>query len=226
MQKDNSDVIADVILPFEKTGEYFVEDLGEIEKKQIYDFLKRFFDIVISFAALILLFLPMLVIAISIKFASKGPVFYRQERLGLGGRKFRVIKFRTMHMDAESDGAQWSLSDDDERAFPLGQVLRKTRLDELPQMWCILRGEMSLVGPRPERECFYNVFETYIHGFNERLKVKPGLTGLAQVYGGYYLMPEEKIMYDVDYIKRRSLWLDFKIILKTFKIIVFGGGAK
>jgi len=129
-------------------------------------------------------------------------------------------------MDAESNGAQWSEGERDTRIFPLGHKLRQYRLDELPQFWCILKGDMSLVGPRPERECFYKEFETYIHGFSERLKVKPGLTGLAQVNGGYNLKPEEKIIYDVEYIKTRSLALDLKLIFKTVGVVIDHKGAK
>lgn len=218
-----------VIMPYEANEEFFVEDLGEIDKKPVYSFFKRAFDIVFSIIALVVLALPMAVIAILVKFSNKssgGTIFYHQERLGLNGAKIDVIKFRTMHMDAEANGAQWSNGDDDPRITPFGRVLRKTRLDELPQFWCILKGEMTLVGPRPEREIFYNQFDKYIHGFRERLKVKPGLTGHAQVCGGYYLKPEEKIVYDVEYIKKRSLWLDFKIILKTAKVIFKHEGAK
>ena len=218
-----------VIMPCEVNEEFFVEDLGEIDKKPVYSFFKRAFDIVFSIIALVVLALPMAVIAILVKFSNKssgGTIFYHQERLGLNGAKIDVIKFRTMHMDAEANGAQWSNGDDDPRITPFGRVLRKTRLDELPQFWCILKGEMTLVGPRPEREIFYDQFDKYIHGFRERLKVKPGLTGHAQVCGGYYLKPEEKIVYDVEYIKKRSLWLDFKIILKTAKVIFKHEGAK
>lgn len=107
-----------------------------------------------------------------------------------------------------------------------GRFLRKTRLDELPQLWNILKGELSIVGPRPERECFYKEFETYIHGFSNRLKVKPGLIGLAQVNGGYDLKPEEKIVFDMEYIRERSVWIDLGIILKTVGVVVFGRGAK
>jgi lipopolysaccharide/colanic/teichoic acid biosynthesis glycosyltransferase len=218
-----------VIMPYESSGEFFVEDLGEIDKKPVYSFLKRAFDIIFSILALLVLALPMAIIAILVKFSNKstgGTVFYHQERLGLNGAKIDVIKFRTMHMDAETNGAQWSNGDDDPRITPLGRVLRKTRLDELPQFWCILKGEMTLVGPRPEREIFYDQFDQYIHGFRERLKVKPGLTGYAQVCGGYYLKPEEKIVYDVEYIKKRSMWLDIKIVFRTLKVVFTGEGAK
>ena len=215
-----------VILPYEVTGEFFMEPLGEIEKKPIYSFLKRFFDIVASFCALVVLALPMLVVAVIIKCTSPGTAFYRQERLELNGKRFCIIKFRTMRMDAEADGAQWSAGDEDPRITPFGAFLRKTRIDELPQLVCILQGTMSVVGPRPERECFYDEFETYIHGFHERLKVKPGLTGLAQVEGGYNLHPEEKIVYDLEYIRTRSFWLDLKIIFKTVGVVLSHEGAK
>ena len=215
-----------VILPYEVTEEFFIESLGEVEKKQIYSFCKRLFDIVASLCALIVLAIPMLVVAVAIKCTSPGTAFYRQERLGLDGKRFHIIKFRTMRMDAETNGAQWSAGDEDPRITPFGAFLRKTRIDELPQLVCILRGTMSVVGPRPERKCFYEEFETYIHGFHERLKVKPGLTGLAQVKGGYNLRPEEKIIYDLEYIKTRSFWLDLKIIFKTVGVVLSHEGAK
>jgi len=221
---DNKSV--NVILPFEKNGEYFIEDLGDIPKKPVYNFVKRAIDILVSVLALIVFSVPMLIIAVGIKRCSPGNVLYYQERLGLNGKKVQIIKFRTMKMDAESNGAQWSFGEDDTRIFPFGNKLRQYRLDELPQFLCILKGDMSLVGPRPERECFYNEFETFIHGFSERLKVKPGLTGLAQVNGGYNLKPEEKIIYDVEYIKTQSVWLDLYLIFKTFWIVIRHKGAK
>ncbi len=215
-----------LILPFEVNEEFYIEELGEIQKKPIYDFFKRVFDIVFSIIALVITLIPMLIIAIAIKCSSKGPVFFTQDRLGLNGKTFRIIKFRTMHEDAEASGAQWSMGDDDPRIFPLGRILRKCRADELPQIWCILKGDLSLVGPRPEREIFHKEFEKYIHGFGERLKVKQGLTGYAQVMGGYHLKPEEKARYDVYYIKNRSFLLDMKIIFKTVGVIFKGEGAK
>lgn len=215
-----------VILPFEKKGEFFVEELGEIERKPVYDFVKRVFDVVASSIALLILSVPMVIIGVIIKLSSKGPVFYSQERLGFEGKKINVIKFRTMYLDAEENGAQWSDGEDDERIFAFGKLLRKVRLDELPQLWCILKGDMSIVGPRPERECFHNEFETYVHGFSERLKVKPGLTGHAQINGGYDLRPEEKVLFDVEYIKNRSFWFDLKIIFGTIKVVFTHDGAK
>ena len=189
-------------------------------------FFKRFFDIVLSLFALIVLLIPMLIIAVIVKLTSPGSVLYKQERLGKDGVSFEIIKFRSMYADAENNGAQWSDGENDERITPFGKFLRRTRMDELPQFAQILTGKMSLVGPRPERECFYEKFETYIHGFSERLKVKPGLTGLAQVSGGYDLRPEEKVVYDIEYIKKRSLWLDLKCILLTVRIIFSHNGAR
>ena len=126
-----------------------------------------------------------------------------------------------MIKDAEKAGAQWSRGENDERVTKVGLFLRKFRLDELPQLWCIFKGDMSFVGPRPERGCFYDEFETYIHGFRERLRVRPGLTGLAQIED-YFLPPEEKILYDVEYIKNRSVGLDLKIMLKTVSVVLRG----
>lgn len=203
-----------------------MEELGELDAKPVYSFFKRFFDIVLSLFALIVLLIPMLIIAVIVKLTSPGSVLYKQERLGKDGMSFEIIKFRSMYADAENNGAQWSDGENDERITPFGKFLRRTRMDELPQFAQILTGKMSLVGPRPERECFYEKFETYIHGFSERLKVKPGLTGLAQVSGGYDLRPEEKVVYDIEYIKKRPLWLDLKCILLTVRIIFSHNGAR
>ncbi len=215
-----------VILPFEKRGEYTIEPLGEIADKPVYSFIKRTFDITASALALLVLFVPMLLIAIIVTATSEGGPLFTQERLGKDGKPFRMTKFRTMYVNAERDGAQWSRGDEDARITRVGSFLRKVRLDELPQLWSILKGDMSFVGPRPERQVFYDEFETYIHGFSERLKVKPGLTGLAQINGGYFLRPEEKILYDVEYIKTRSVWLDIKILFKTIKVIFTADGAE
>ena len=215
-----------VVLPYEKTGEYFVEQVGDIPKKPIYTAIKRIFDIFASVVALVILAIPMAIIAVLIKINSPGPAFYHQERLGLNGKKIDIVKFRTMNVDAEADGAQWSQGDEDPRIFPLGRTLRKFRLDELPQLVAIFTGQLSWVGPRPEREIFYDEFETYVHGFHERLKVKPGLTGLAQVNGGYDLKPEEKIVWDIEYIKNRGLLMDLKILFKTVAVVFDHEGAK
>ena len=216
----------DVILPFERQKEVFIESLGEIKKKPYYAFVKRTIDICVGLFALIVLFVPVLISGIIIKCTSKGSVFYAQERLGLNGEKFNLVKLRTMREDAEKYGAMWSQGDNDPRITKFGLFLRKSHIDEAPQFWLILTGKMSLIGPRPEREVFYDEFEQYIHGFHERLKVKPGLTGLAQVNGAYDLKPEEKIMFDVEYIKNRSVSNEFKIMFKTVGVVLRGEGAK
>ena len=215
-----------IILPFEIEQEYFIEDIGQIKKRTIYEFFKRAMDIVASGLGILVLGISMIIIAVIIRSTSKGGAFYYQERLGLNGKKFNIIKFRSMVADAEKNGAQWSEGFEDERITPVGRVLRKFRLDELPQLFCIFKGTMTIVGPRPERECFYNEFEKYIHGFSQRLKVKPGLTGHAQINGGYNLAPHEKIIFDIEYIKKRSLWFDIKIIFKTIAVVFTHEGAK
>ena len=217
-----------VVLPFEygEDEHYYVEALGDIPKKPLYSFIKRAFDIVCSVFGLMVCFVPMLFVALAIKLTSPGKVFYSQERLGINGEKFMLVKFRTMRSDAEKAGAQWSQGDKDDRITPVGALLRKTRIDELPQLWLCLTGKISLIGPRPEREVFYKEFEKHVHGFSERLKVKPGLTGLAQVSGGYDLRPEEKVVYDVEYIKNRSLLMEIKILFKTVGVIFSHDGAK
>lgn len=214
-----------IIMPFEVEKEYYVDPVV-LEKKPVYEFFKRVFDIVCSILAMIVLLLPMLVVAIIVKCTSEGPAIYKQDRLGLNGKEIMVYKFRTMYIDAEKNGAQWSKGDEDERITPVGRKLRSWRIDELPQLWNILKGELSLVGPRPERECFYEEFEKYVHGFSQRMAVKPGLTGLAQINGGYTLKPEEKIVYDVEYIKNRGFLYDLKIIFKTVFVVFTHDGAK
>lgn len=191
----------------------------------LYLFVKRTFDIVASFAAGLLLLIPMLVIAVIIRLESKGPAMYKQERLGKDGKPYIMLKFRSMRLDAEKDGPQWA-EKDDHRCTKFGRFLRASRLDELPQLWNILKGDMSFVGPRPERAYFYDKFEEYIPGFRRRLCVKPGLTGHAQVNGGYDLMPEEKIIYDMEYIQNRSLKMDIQCLFKTITVIFSHDGAR
>lgn len=190
-----------------------------------YLVLKRFCDVVLSIAAGVALLIPMVIIGILIKIDSDGPVLFKQERLGKDGKPFLIYKFRSMVMDAEANGPQWA-DVNDQRCTKLGRVLRKTRLDELPQLYNIVKGDMSIVGPRPERECFYIEFEKYIPGFKNRLLVTPGLTGHAQVNGGYSLLPEEKIIYDMEYIRNRSVRMDLQCILKTIVVIFSRDGAR
>ena len=203
---------------------YIIEPAPQI-KKPLFLAMKRLFDIVIALFVGILLLLPMLVLALVIRLDSRGPAIFKQERLGKNGKPFMMYKFRSMYLNAEDKGPQWA-NKVDWRCTRVGRVIRKTRLDELPQLWNILKGDMSFVGPRPEREFFYDRFETYIHGFHNRLAVRPGLTGLAQVNGGYDLTPEEKIVYDMQYIREMSVAMDLKCLLKTVGLIFTYEGAR
>lgn len=206
------------------------DDVIELQEPMVagglgYRFVKRAFDIVACGCALIILAIPMAVIAVKIKRESPGPAIYSQERVGKGGKLFKVYKFRSMYIDAESRGAQWAQGDDP-RVTPFGRVMRKTRLDEVPQFWNIVKGDMSLIGPRPERPAFCEEFEKRIHGWGYRTKVRPGLSGLAQVTGGYDLLPREKVLLDIEYIEHRSIRMDISIILKTLGVVSTGEGAR
>ena len=202
-------------------------NLTILEDRRFYFFGKRFLDIVLSTLALVVCSIPMVIVALAVKLDSPGPIFYKQERLGLNGKKFYLVKFRSMKVDAEIQGAKWAQRNDP-RVTRVGKIIRAFRLDELPQLWQVLTGDMALVGPRPEREIFYDEFEKYIHGFRQRLLVKPGITGLAQVSGGYELKPAEKIVYDIEYIKKMSVFFDIKVLLKTVVVVLLGhqGGAR
>lgn len=190
-----------------------------------YLFAKRLFDLTAALCVGAVLLLPMAVIGILIKLDSPGPALYKQERLGKDGKPFQLYKFRSMYEDAECNGPQWA-EVNDERCTKIGHMLRCSHLDELPQVINIIKGDMSFVGPRPEREYFYCKFEKYIPGFRNRLLVVPGLTGHAQVNGGYDLKPEEKIIYDMEYISKRSLAMDLQCILKTIVVVLFCKGAR
>lgn len=196
-----------------------------IQRRWSYLVVKRFFDFFFASIGLIILAIPMAIIALIIVLDSPGAPIFKQERLGLNGKPFVIYKFRTMHMDAEKNGPRWA-DREDKRCTQFGVFLRKTRIDELPQLWNILKGDMSFVGPRPERQYFYEQFEKYIVGFSNRLVVVPGLTGYAQVNGGYELKPEEKIVYDMEYIEKRSVLLDLWCIVQTFRVVFSGKGAR
>ena len=190
-----------------------------------YTLLKRLFDIFASIIALIVFGIPMAVIAVGIKLETSGPAIYSQRRVGLNGREFDLYKFRSMYQDAERDGARWA-SADDLRVTPFGSILRRTRLDELPQFWNVIKGDMSIIGPRPERPVFHRAFCKRILGWEQRLLVKPGITGLAQIEGGYDLLPKEKAELDIAYIERRSIGLDLRIALNTVRVMISGEGSR
>lgn len=190
---------------------------------------KRWIDVVLASAGL-LLALPLLpLIALLIKLDSRGPVLFRQERVGQNGRVFFLLKFRSMDANAEQQtGPVWA-EEGDRRVTPVGRILRKTRLDEIPQLWNVLRGEMSLVGPRPERPAFVAQLQERIPFYAHRLSVKPGITGWAQVkyrYGATVEDAIEKLQYDLYYIKNLSIFLDILILLNTLQVVLLMKGSR
>jgi exopolysaccharide biosynthesis polyprenyl glycosylphosphotransferase len=171
-------------------------------------------------------FFPLIILAI--RLTSPGPIFFKQTRVGLGGAPFQVVKFRTMFVDAEAAGARWA-SKNDPRVTSIGRFMRKTRIDELPQLWNILRGDMDFVGPRPERPEFVPMLEAAMPFYYLRHLIRPGLTGWAQVrygYGATMAENREKLEYDLYYIKHMSLGLDLLIMFETIKTIVRRRGAQ
>ena len=182
--------------------------------------IKRFFDVVLSLVSLILLSPLMLIIAIAIKLEDGGPVLYRQERCTIGCRRFIILKFRSMIVDAEKDGKPHPAGEHDDRITRVGHIIRSSRLDELPQLINILKGEMSIVGPRPERVEHVEKYTKEIPEFAFRSKIKCGLTGMAQVYGKYNTTALDKLKLDLLYITNYSLLLDLQIILETVKALV------
>lgn len=216
------DVLAK-LLPDDKVVE--LPRLTRVSGGSLYRFAKRMFDVVACSVALAVLAVPMVVIAIMVKRQSSGPVIYAQMRVGKDGRPFKIYKFRSMYSDAEARGAQWAFGDDP-RVTPIGHTLRKTRLDEVPQFWNVVKGDMSLIGPRPERPVFHEAFCKHIDGWEQRLVVRPGITGLAQVQGGYELLPREKVLLDIEYIENRSIAMDLFIVGKTVQTVITGKGAR
>ncbi|MBP8959026.1 MAG: exopolysaccharide biosynthesis polyprenyl glycosylphosphotransferase [Bacteroidales bacterium] len=208
---------------------YFnIESLENYDKSFYYNFFKRCIDISIIFIISPFVFIFTLFISAIIKIDSDGPVFFLQERVGQGGKIFKILKFRTMYKNAEENGAKFA-DKNDARITRVGNFLRKLRLDELPQIWNVLKGEMSLIGPRPEQVEFVKEFEKRIPFYSIRHLIKPGITGWAQVHLGYASNIEEtseKLEYDLYYIKNMSLWLDVVVILKTILIIIKKKGAR
>lgn len=180
---------------------------------------KRLLDIAISAVGLLITSPLFMLIAISIKCTDRGPVFYKQKRLTQGGKEFKIYKFRTMIQDAEKGGRAVLARAEDDRILPVGKILRRLRLDELPQLWNILKGDMSMVGPRPERPELMAEIVEEIPEFVYRLKVKAGLTGYAQVYGKYNTTAYDKLKLDLTYIRNYSIFLDLKLILMTPKVM-------
>ena len=206
------------LLPGKINGNYSAEMLGTLvgRKSDLDEFCIIILDILISLILLILAAVPMLIISVLVKLTSRGSVIYKQERVGKDGKTFILYKFRTMTKDAEKKVGPVLAEKNDPRITKIGKILRTTRMDELPQLFNIMRGQMSLVGPRPERVHFIKMHKA-LQGI--RLAVKPGLTGLAQIRSFYNLHPKHKIKYDYLYIQQRSFGLNLKILLQTIPVI-------
>lgn len=200
-------------------------DYSIVKRGKLFEACQRTVDIVLSLIGCIVGIPFIIIFGLLIKIEDGGPITYKQERLGRYGKEFYVYKLRSMRTDAEKFGAQWA-EKDDPRVTKVGKFIRKTRIDEIPQLWNILKGDMGIIGPRPERAFFVKEFEEKYDHFVYRLAVKPGLTGWAQVNGGYEMDPGEKLVYDLEYIRNRSLLFDIKIILKTVAVLFTGDGAR
>ena len=190
-----------------------------------YRIIKRGIDFFISIVLLIPALLLCSISALFIVLETKGNPLYVQERVGLSGKRFKIYKLRSMYSDAEKDGYQWAMKND-VRITKVGHFLRKTRIDELPQLINIIKGDMAIIGPRPERPEFIEEFLKDIPDFNDRIVIKPGITGWAQVNGGYELTPKEKLEYDKYYIEHECSCLDILIILKTIQVVFTGHGSR
>lgn len=199
------------------------------QKSSFKKIIKRLTDIVLSIILLVILFPLLVIVMLVIKIDSKGPAFYHQDRVGEGHIPYRIHKFRTMFTDAEQKTGPVYATKNDDRVTRVGRFFRKWRIDEIPQLWNVLKGEMSFVGPRPERGFFVKQLEQSIPYYRERFSVRPGITGWAQVcyrYGYTFEDAVEKLNYDLFYIKNMSIFMDMMIILRTIKIVLFGIGAQ
>lgn len=200
-------------------------DYSIVNDSFLFKVYHRILDIIISVIGLVISIPIIIIFAFLIKNEDGGPVFYKQDRLGKDGRVIFIYKLRSMRINSERNGAIWA-EKNDPRITKVGKFIRKTRIDEIPQFINILKGEMSIIGPRPERPTLTMEFNDKIPGFINRLVIKPGLTGYAQVNGGYDVTPEEKLKLDLYYIKNLSIKLDLNIMFKTINVVFTGEGAR
>ncbi len=218
------------------TGRILVEEIRPssiiftrgFQSARFEDLIKRLFDLVFALFGLIITAPIMLLTAIAIRIESPGPIFYLQHRVGVDGKDFKVIKFRSMRQDAEKDGPKWA-SQNDPRITRVGRIIRKLRMDELPQFINVIKNDMSFVGPRPERRYFVDQLEKAIPFYALRMHAKPGITGWAQInypYGDTFEDAKEKLKFELYYMKHRSMWLDLVIIFQTIKVAVKGRGSQ
>jgi exopolysaccharide biosynthesis polyprenyl glycosylphosphotransferase len=185
-------------------------------------------DIVIAILLLVITAPLLLLTTIAVKLSSKGSILYKQQRIGLHSRPFIIYKFRSMRVDAEKNGPQWAKKND-KRITKVGKIIRKFRIDEIPQLFCVLKGDMSMVGPRPERPVFIEKLRKTIPFYASRLKMKPGLTGWAQVRHHYDNDIEDvkiKLSYDIYYLSNASILLDIQILIRTIYVVLTGKGAQ
>jgi len=206
-------------------GEFPVYNIKSL-KENGSSFLKRTVDILISAISLIILSPLIFIISMVIKLNSGGTIFYKQKRISKNGKEFCVYKFRTMIYNAEKNTGPVLSNNNDSRITKVGKLLRKTRMDEIPQLFNVLKGEMSLIGPRPERPYFVDQYKQKIENYEYRHHVKSGITGLAQIYGFYSTDPEEKLRMDLIYANNNNIFFDLKIILNTLKVILIGKKAE
>jgi sugar transferase (PEP-CTERM system associated) len=218
------------------TGRILVEEIRPssiiftrgFQSARLEDLIKRLFDLVFALFGLIITAPIMLLTAIAIRIEYPGPIFYLQHRVGMDGKDFKVIKFRSMRQDAEKDGPKWA-SQNDPRTTRVGRIIRKLRIDELPQFINVIKNDMSFVGPRPERRYFVDQLEKAIPFYALRMHAKPGITGWAQInypYGDTVEDAKEKLKFELYYMKHRSMWLDLVIIFQTIKVAVKGRGSQ
>lgn len=223
MERETGRVDLDTVNP-----SWLIFSDGFSSSRAVSSVAKRLFDIIASSILLLLTFPLILLFAALVKLDSKGPAFFRQTRVGLYGQSFELLKLRSMRTDAEKDGAKWA-ERDDPRVTRIGSFIRKLRIDELPQTWCVLKGEMSFVGPRPERPQFVEDLEDKLPYYAERHMVKPGITGWAQInypYGASIEDSRHKLEYDLYYAKNYTPFLDFLILLQTLRVVLWHEGAR